>query len=157
VHEGIELFETECAVIDGAGWELFKARALTCLGHAYLIAGRLHDADRRGHEALTLARHRGERGAEGWALWLLAEIAARREPPAHDDANARYAEALALASELGLRPLMVYCHRGLGQLLGRARHPDAEEHARRATTLESEMGITLWQWPGATLAPSSVL
>src|SRR5262249_37026492 len=79
-REGIALFETECAAIDGAGWELFKARALACLGHAYLIEGRLHDAERRGHEALTLARHRGERYAEGWALWLLAETAARPGP-----------------------------------------------------------------------------
>src|SRR5262249_42379064 len=153
VREGIALFETECAAIDGAGWELFKARALATLGHAYLVAGRLQDAERRGHEALTLARHRGERYAEGWALWLLAETAARREPAPFHAASARYAEALALAGPLGLRPLMAYCHRGLGQLLGRARHPDAEAHVRRATTLAREMDITLWQWRGETLAP----
>jgi tetratricopeptide (TPR) repeat protein len=153
VREGIALFENECAAIDGAGWELFKARALASLGHAYLVAGRLHDAERRGHDALALARHRGERGAEGWALWLLAETAARQEPAARDDASARYAEALALAGQLGLRPLMAYCHGGLGRLLGRARHPDAEAHVRRAATLAREMEITLWRWPGETLAP----
>jgi len=153
VREGIALFETDCAVIDGAGWELFKAHALAYLGHAYLVAGRIHDAETRGHEALTLARHRGERGAEGWALWLLAETAARQEPVAYDDANARYAEALALAGQLGLRPLMAYCHSGLGQLLRRAGNPDAEAHVRRATMLAHEMDITLWQWPGERLAP----
>jgi len=148
VREGIALFETECAAIDGAGWELFKARALACLGHAYLVAGRLQDAERRGHEALTLARHRGERYAESWALWLLAETAARQEPAAVDYASARYAEALALAGQLGLRPLMAYCHRGLGQLLGRVRHPGADAHLQRAATLAREMEITLWRSSG---------
>jgi len=152
VREGIALFETECEAFDGAGRELFKARALATLGHAYLVAGRFQDAERRGHEALALARHRGERSAEGWALWLLAETAARQQPAAVDHASARYVEALALAGPLGHRPLMAYCHCGLGQLLRRAGHPDAEAHVRRAATLEREMGITLWLWPGETLA-----
>jgi len=156
VREGITLFETECAVIDGAGWELFKAHALACLGHAYLVAGQLHDAGKRRHEALTLARHRGERGAEGWALWLLAETAARQKPAAHDNAVVRYAEALALARQLGHRPIMAYCHRGLGQLLRRVHHPDAEPHVQRAAMLAREMEIRLWHWPGETLAPIPV-
>src|SRR5215471_13867978 len=88
VRDGIALFETECAAIDGAGWELLKAQTLAALGHAYLVGGRLHDAERRGHDALALARRRGERGAEGWALWLLAETAARQAPPAWDRASA---------------------------------------------------------------------
>ena len=141
--------------LDGAGWELFKARALASLGHAHLVAGRSDDAERRGHDALALARRRGERGAEGWALWLLAETAARQEPAALDCASARYAEALELAAQLGLRPLEAYCHCGLGQLLPRARHPEAETHVRRADALAREMEITLWLWPGETLAPGA--
>src|SRR5262249_12653264 len=80
-------------------------------------------AEGGGPVALALAGRRGEGGAEGWALWLLAETAARQEPAAWDRASARYADALALASQLGLRPLVAYCHYGLGQLLRREGHP----------------------------------
>ena len=53
---------------------------------------------------------------EAYALWLLGEIAAHRTPPDIDQAAAHYHQALALAEELGMRPLQAHCHRGLGML-----------------------------------------
>ena len=40
----------------------------------------------------------------------------RRDPPAVVPAEASYCQALALAEELGMRPLQAHCHRGLGTL-----------------------------------------
>ena len=67
--------------------------------------------------ALALAREHQERGHEAYALRLLGEIAARREPPESDPGRKHYYhQALALAEDLGMRPLQAYCHLGLGTL-----------------------------------------
>src|SRR5215211_5380930 len=55
--------------------------------------------------ALTLARAHQERGHQAYALRLLGDIAARREPPESESAETHYRQALALAEELGMRPL----------------------------------------------------
>jgi len=41
---------------------------------------------------------------------------AHTTPPDATQAEAHYQQALALADELGMRPLMAHCHRGLGTL-----------------------------------------
>jgi Na+-transporting methylmalonyl-CoA/oxaloacetate decarboxylase gamma subunit len=43
-------------------------------------------------------------------LRLLGEIAARAEPGETETAENQYREALALADELSLRPLVAHCH-----------------------------------------------
>ena len=62
---------------------------------------------------LALARQHQERGHE--ALRLLGELAAQREPPERERAEAHYHQAL-MAEELGVRPLQAHCHLGLGTL-----------------------------------------
>jgi hypothetical protein len=47
---------------------------------------------------------------------VLGEIAARSAPT---EAEGPYRSALALAEELGMRPLVAHCHRGLGKLYRR--------------------------------------
>ena len=46
-----------------------------------------------------------ERGYQAYALRLLGDIAAQREPKIVELAEAHYRQALALAEELGMRPL----------------------------------------------------
>jgi tetratricopeptide (TPR) repeat protein len=116
VKEGIALLEAQRAALDAPGLHVLKARFQESLGHAYLLAGRLDDAQACADEALALARHGHERGVEAWVLKLHGEIASRREPFAVDRAGEHYRHALALASELGMRPLMVHCHLGLESL-----------------------------------------
>lgn len=82
-----------------------------------LWADRLEEAERLAVEALAVARERGERGDEGWALHLTAEVAARREPPDLDRAAAVYREALTIAIALEMHPLEARCHLGLGAVL----------------------------------------
>ena len=92
----------------------------------------------------TLARDRGERGHEAWALRLLGEIASRAirrtsSRPAH------YRQALALADELGMRPLVAHCHLGLGKLYRRTgKREQAQEHLTTATAMYREMDMRFW-------------
>jgi class 3 adenylate cyclase/tetratricopeptide (TPR) repeat protein len=93
-----------------------QARCLLPLGEAHLLAGYLEEAQVLTERALAHARAHQERGNEAYALHLLGDIAAHRDPPESEQAEAHYREALALAEELGMRPLVAHCHRGLGML-----------------------------------------
>ena len=99
------------------------------LGEAQMLAGHLEEAHALAEQALALARERQERGHQAYALRLLGDIAARREPPEHAPAEAHYLQALALADALGMRPLVAHCHLGLGTLYLKM---DQQEQARAA-------------------------
>jgi tetratricopeptide (TPR) repeat protein len=121
------------------------ASLLTSLGDACLGAGHLDEASRLAAEAVALTRERGERGDEGWALHLTAEIAARRGSPEVAAATAAYREALALAEALEMRPLAARCHLGLGALLGNAGEvPEARAGLARASELFAALGSARW-------------
>ena len=89
------------------------------VSEAYLLAGRMQEAVQLAGRALALARAHKERGYEAWALRLLGEIAAHQDPPEIEPAAHHYRQALALAEELGMRPLVAHCHLGLGTLYAR--------------------------------------
>jgi tetratricopeptide (TPR) repeat protein len=89
--------------------------SLTC-GEAYLHAGCVEEAHRLAQRGLAHTRHHKMRGSEARALWLLGEIARRHDPPDVAQAEAYYQQSLALAEELGMRPLQAHCHLGLGTL-----------------------------------------
>jgi Tetratricopeptide repeat len=60
-------------------------------------------------------------------------------------AEAHYAAALALTSELGMRPLLAHCHLGLGKLCRRVGDAaKAREHLTTTSTMYREMGMTFW-------------
>src|SRR6266446_9810595 len=86
------------------------------LSEAYLLAGRLEEAHQRAAQALDLARQYQQRGHQAWALWLLGESTAHQASPEGEPAAGHYRQALALAEELGMRPLQAHCHLGLGTL-----------------------------------------
>ena len=122
------------------------ASLVTSLGEACLGAGQVDRARRLAEEAVALTRERGERGDEGWALHLIAEIAARHEPPDVAEAAVAYRKALAIAEELEMRPLAARCHLGLGALLGGAAEVvEARTHLARARELFAALGIARWQ------------
>jgi hypothetical protein len=66
--------------------------------------------------ALILSRDRKERGVQAWTLRLLGAIALHSHPLDVGLAETHYRQALALAEELGMRPLQAHCHTGLGTL-----------------------------------------
>jgi Flp pilus assembly protein TadD len=80
-----------------------------------------------------------------YALRLLGDIAARRGPPASDQAEVHYRQALALAEELGMRPLVAHCHLGLGTLYARiGRRAEARAALSTAVELYRAMEMTFW-------------
>ena len=86
------------------------------LSEASLLADRLEDAHTRAAQAVDFARQYQQRGTQAWALWILGESTARQAFPESEPATGHYRQALALAEELGMRPLQAHCHRGLGTL-----------------------------------------
>jgi tetratricopeptide (TPR) repeat protein len=115
------------------------------LSEAYLMAGRMQEAVQFAGRALDLARTHKERGHEAWALRLLGEIAAHQAPLESEPAAHHYRQALALAEELGMRPLQAHCHLGLGTLYATA---GQQEQARAALSVAIDryraMEMTFW-------------
>ena len=115
------------------------------LAAVWLSIGRIEDAAQIGDQSLDLARKHKQRGHEAYALRLLGEVAARRDPANVRDAEAHYREAVALAAELGMRPLVAHCHLGLGKLYRRTSNREqAQEHLTTATTMYREMDMRFW-------------
>jgi tetratricopeptide (TPR) repeat protein len=115
------------------------------LGEAYILAGRLEEGHVLAHQALALAQERQERDNQTYVLYLLGDIATRRDPPEVDPAKAYYQQALALAEALGMRPLQAHCHRGLGTLYaatGQREQACAELAA--AMEMYQSMEMTFW-------------
>src|SRR4029453_7216865 len=124
----------------------FQARSIPPIGEMHIVAGHLEEAQTLAKQALTHARAHQEHGHQAYALRLLGEIAARREPPESALAEAHYRQALALADELGMRPLVAHCHRGLGTLYATAgQWEQARVELAAAIDLYRAMDMTFWQ------------
>jgi class 3 adenylate cyclase/tetratricopeptide (TPR) repeat protein len=123
----------------------FQALCSLSLGETQLLAGRLEEAQTLAEHALALAREYQERGHEAYALRLIGDIAARRDPPEVKPAATYYCQALALAEELGMRPLQAHCHLGLGTLYVQTGHPEPARAALTAAMgLYRAMDMTFW-------------
>jgi tetratricopeptide (TPR) repeat protein len=124
--------------------ELFEENFVV-RGEAYLFAGEVEEANRLAQRGLAHARDHKMRGEEARALWLLGEIAMRRDPPDMAQAEAHYHHALALAEELDMRPLQAHCHLGLGTLYATTgRRPQARTELSTAIEMYRAMDMALW-------------
>jgi tetratricopeptide (TPR) repeat protein len=80
-----------------------------------------------------------------WALRLVGEIAAHRGASEAEKAEEYYRQAIALAQDLGMRPLIAHCHVGLGKLYRRAgKLEPADDHFTSAATMYREMDMPFW-------------
>ena len=123
----------------------FQTLCRLALGETQLLAGRLDEAHTMVERTLALARAHQERGLQAYALRLLGEIAAHRAPPEVEPAEDYYRQALALADELGMRPLQAHCHRGLGTLYAATgQREQARAELDTAMTLYRAMEMTFW-------------
>jgi tetratricopeptide (TPR) repeat protein len=121
------------------------ASVVTRLSEAYLLASRLAEAHQRAAQALDLTRQYQLRGTQAWALWLLGESTARQASPEGEPAVGHYRQALALAEELGMRPLQAHCHLGLGTLYLKLGRPEqARIELTTAIELYRAMDMTFW-------------
>ena len=75
----------------------------------------------------------------------LGTVHAHRDPPDVKQAEAHYQQAMALAEELGMRPLQAHCHRGLGTLYATTgRREQACTALAAAITLYGAMDMIFW-------------
>jgi class 3 adenylate cyclase/tetratricopeptide (TPR) repeat protein len=117
---------------------------ITFLAEAYLVLGRGAEAREQAEHALKLARDLQQRGREAWSLKLLGDIHAHAPAEAEQEGSA-YRQALALAIELGMRPLVAHCHFALARLDRRRRkREEARAHFTTAITLYREMDMQFW-------------
>jgi tetratricopeptide (TPR) repeat protein len=123
----------------------YQALCRLSLGEAQRLAGHLEDAHTLAERAFALTRAHQERGHEAYALHLIGEIAAQRDPPECRPAEASYQQALALASELGMRPLQAHCHHGLGTLYATTgQQEQARAELFTAIEMYCAMDMTFW-------------
>jgi DNA-binding winged helix-turn-helix (wHTH) protein/tetratricopeptide (TPR) repeat protein len=137
----------EQAVAQGAAIQLVGRQTLSMvlLGAGYLHVDRPQDALPLAQEALVLARERQERGVEGYALHLLGALAARSTPPDVAQAETCFQQAMTLASNLGMRPLLAHSALGLGTLYGQTdRLEPARTELTAALALYHEMHMPWW-------------
>jgi DNA-binding SARP family transcriptional activator len=125
------------------------------LAMVHLLADRVKQAEAAVGEALVLTRERGQRGDEGWALLVRAEVAARLTGPAAGAADLR--AALAVAETLAMRPLAARCRLQLGSAAARAGDA-ATAHAELTAAAEAfaAMGMTSWREAARGLVPAAL-
>jgi len=122
-----------------------RASRVAWLSEVCRLAGRGEEAWQHARQALDLARQQKARGGEAHALRQLGAVHAHADPPDVVQAEAHFQQALALAEELGMRPLVAHCHLGLGRLYHQT---GRDEQARAALTtaidLYRAMEMTFW-------------
>jgi len=145
VAEGLSLLRHAVTALESLGIGAYHSLLVVCLGEACLLADQQEEALAAAERALTLARDRGERGYEAHALKLLGDIPSHRDPPNVGEAEDYYRQALALADELGMHPLVAQSHLGLGTLFRRTgNRAQAQDHLTTATAMFREMDMRFW-------------
>jgi tetratricopeptide (TPR) repeat protein len=118
------------------GFVADEPRRLGWLAETYLESDRLDDAAGLCARALSLARDTGQRGNEAWrSHW---------RPSQYENAISSYRQAMSLAEDLDMRPLLAQCHLGLGKLLGTTGQlAEARECRGRAVELFRRLGTAV--------------
>jgi class 3 adenylate cyclase/tetratricopeptide (TPR) repeat protein len=145
VAEALPLLQKAAAQDISRGISAGHARWVAYLSEAYLLTDHMDEAAGLARSALALARDLKAQGNEAYALWLLGKIHAYQDPQEVEAAEAAYRQALNLAEELGMRPLLAHCHLGLGTLYAKVGRL-AQGHAALSTAigLFQAMAMTFW-------------
>jgi class 3 adenylate cyclase/tetratricopeptide (TPR) repeat protein len=135
LQQAAERAVTMGRMVDQALWVAWLSEAL-------FRAGRVDEAFEHAGRARDLALAHRERPNHGWSLRILGELFAERD---HEQAEDHYRHALAIADELGMRPLQAHCHLGLGVLCERQRRSEEARAALvEARRLFSVMEMSSW-------------
>ena len=119
------------------------ALRLAWLAEGYLLAGHVDGAADAADQAHRLAAEHAEQGYAAMAVRMLGETAARAGQGTR--AAEHYADALARARALEMRPLEALCHLGLGELArGAGDGTAAKERLTEAVGLLREMDMRYW-------------
>jgi tetratricopeptide (TPR) repeat protein len=145
IGEGVSCLQQALNAYECAGIGFHHSLSVEQLGEAYLLADQVENARACADRAVMLARRRGERGYEAWALRLLGEIASHHARPDVATAAAHYGAAMTLASELEMRPLVAHCHCGLGTLYATTgQREQARTELSTAMEMYTSMEMTFW-------------
>jgi tetratricopeptide (TPR) repeat protein len=138
LEDGVHLSEVLGVNAYLALWTLHWAEGL-------MAAGEGERAREMARHALDLAIAHKERGHQAWARRLLGDLASRVGAAALAEAEEQYRQALAIAEELRMQPVVAHAHLGLGRVLrladDRAR---AEKHLVTAFMLFRAMDVSYW-------------
>ncbi len=145
-HEaGIEYAQEGVQRGKALGLTRFQPLRQTFLANAYLIAGRHEDALEAARDAMDRARRYHEPGPEAWALHLIAVSSMEGELPGPRRTEKLFCDALRLADELDMRPLVAHCHMGIGQVHHRLGHlSEAQAEFLEAAALYRQMDMQFY-------------
>ena len=121
------------------------SRWVAWLSEVCRLAGRGEEAWQHARQALDLARQQKERGDEALALHQLGVVQAHTDPPMIAQAEAHYRQALALADELGMRPLRPTATWASARLYAKiGQREQARAELSTAIDLYRAMDMTFW-------------
>ena len=141
--DGIALLRDGVRRAESLGVMAYLSRWMLHLAEGLLAIGDVTAARATADRAMALALAHGERAHEAMAWRVLGDVSAREA--SFDAARQAYEQALALADELSLRPLIARTHFDLGRLQRQLGHlGDAEDHLARAIVLFADMGMRSW-------------
>jgi class 3 adenylate cyclase/tetratricopeptide (TPR) repeat protein len=143
IAEGRALLEE--AVSESLSTGARRAIHWVWLSECCRLEGHGAEAWQHARQALDLARQQKARGDEALARHQLGVVQAHADPPDVAQAEAHYQQALALAEELGMRPLQAHCHLGLGMLyVNTGQREQARTKLSTAIELYRDMDMTFW-------------
>jgi tetratricopeptide (TPR) repeat protein len=139
VQEAKQLLDHQAGIgtIAHHGWAYHAA------GRAYLLLGRLDEAQELGERALATSQHQPSFAA--YALHLLGDVAAHSDRFDPQTGEMHFRHALALARKHAMRPLVAYCQLGLGKLYYRTgKAKEAGEARATAHSMFRDMDMAFW-------------
>jgi tetratricopeptide (TPR) repeat protein len=144
VDDGLLLLQEAVALDSAAEPQTTRTFALMALSEVAFLAGDLERALTTATQAVQRTRLQEERGAEAHALWLLATIHSARASDL-EAATGMFETAIAIATELHLKPLLAHCHLGLAALHERQKcRPKARDHRQVGQRLMETLGMKPW-------------
>ncbi len=143
--EALPLLEQTLERVTAGRRVIFQALVLTELSEALLLVGRVDEARALAERLVELYRTQTGRGYQAHALRLLGDTVARGDSPDAEQAETYYRHALALADELGMRPLQAHCYLGLGTLYAKiGRVEQARAELSTAIEMYRAMDMAFW-------------
>jgi tetratricopeptide (TPR) repeat protein len=141
LEEALPYLERAPSLYETLGLRTYLSLLFVWWAEGLLLAGRIEEARDVALRAVETAVACGERGNEAEGLLVMANVLAASEPP--DPMAATYYERVRnQAEELGMRPLLGYCHLGLGRFhLRSGARERGIQHLGQAATLFRAMGM----------------
>ena len=144
--DGLPLLEQGVDNSATAGRVGFQSLHTAWLAEGYLLAGRTAEARRLAEHAYDLSVQHKERGHGAISLNLLAEIAVAGGANNYSAAESYNRRALALSSEMNMRPLEAHARLALGSILHAKGCVDqARTEIEAASEIYDSLGMTQWQ------------